>query len=61
MCLTYEAHLADVIYHTALLCLFQKKTTAQDVWHGDSDSHPMGGAGAVALEYRFPSATIIWT
>lgn len=59
--LTHEAHLADVICHTALLCLFQKKPAAQEIWPGDSNSHPRGGAVAVALEYWLPGATVIWS
>lgn len=43
MCLTYETHLADVIYHRALfvlLLLFQKKIAAQEGHWGDGDSRP---------------------
>lgn len=49
VCLTYETHPADVIYHRALF-LFQKKIAAQEGHHYDSDSHPCSGGMTVASE-----------
>lgn len=51
MWLTYETHLADVIYHTAPACSCQKKATAEEARLRDRGSHPRNGGVAVASEH----------